>query len=54
MSKNENYKVTLRSYCPYLRSTVTIECKNYEVFKEIVDVVKPILEKESCEEDNDD
>lgn len=50
MSYDDNYRVTLRSYCPYLRSKVDIECKNYEIFKEIVDVVNPILEREDCKE----
>lgn len=50
MGDNPNYRVTLRSYCPYLMSKVEIECKEYEIFKEIVDSVKPILEREDCKE----
>ena len=46
LDKDENYRVTLRSYHKYLISTVQIECEDYEIFKEIVDVVKPILEEE--------
>lgn len=51
LSNDENFRVTLKSYCPYLRSKVDIECKNYEIFKEIVDVVNPILEREDCKEE---
>lgn len=50
LSNDDSYRVTLRSYCPYLRSKVDIECKEYEIFKEIIDVVKPILEREDCKE----
>ena len=46
LDKEENYRVTLRSYHKYLKSTVQIECEDYEIFKEIVEVVRPILEEE--------
>ncbi len=46
LDSDDCFKVTLRSYDKYLMSAVKIECKNYDVFKEIVDVVKPILRKE--------
>ena len=51
-SWDENYRVSLRSYNPTLASEVWIQCKDYEIFKEIVDVVTPILEKEDTEERN--
>lgn len=42
-----NYRVVLRSYDETLKSTVKIDCENYDIFKEIVDVVTPILNKEN-------
>lgn len=42
-----NYRVVLRSYDETLKSTVKIDCKNYDIFKEIVDAVSPILNKEN-------
>ena len=42
-----NYRVVLRSYDETLKSTVKIDCENYDIFKEIVDVVSPILNKEN-------
>lgn len=42
-----NYRVVLRSYNEHLKSTVKIDCENYDIFKEIVDVVTPILNKEN-------
>lgn len=42
-----NYRVVLRSYNETLKSTVKIDCENYDIFKEIVDVVSPILNKEN-------
>ena len=47
---DSDYRVVLRSYCPSLKSTVKITCEDYNVFKEIVDAVIPILEKEDCKE----
>ena len=42
-----NYRVVLRSYDETLKSTVKIDCEDYDIFKEIVDVVSPILNKEN-------
>ena len=42
-----NYRVVLRSYDETLKSTVKIDCEDYDIFKEIVDVVTPILNKEN-------
>lgn len=42
-----NYRVVLRSYNETLKSTVKIDCEDYDIFKEIVDVVSPILNKEN-------
>ena len=47
---DSDYRVTLRSYCPNLKSIVKIKCEDYNVFKELVDAVTPILEKEDCKE----
>lgn len=46
LKNDNNYRVTLRSYNDTLLSTVDIECKNYDVFKELVENVNLILEKE--------
>lgn len=46
LKNDDNYRVTLRSYNDTLLSTVDIECKNYDVFKELVESVNSILEKE--------
>lgn len=46
---DEHYRVTLRSYGGekgYLLSSVVIECKNFSTFKEIVESVDFILDKE--------
>ena len=42
-----NYRVVLRSYDETLKSTVKIDCENYDIFKEIVDAVSVILNKEN-------
>lgn len=47
LMNDSNYRVVLRSYDKTLKSRVQIECKNYDIFKEIVDAVSPILNKEN-------
>lgn len=44
---DSNYRVVLRSYNETLKSTVKIDCESYDSFKEIVDAVSPILNKEN-------
>ena len=46
---SSNYSVRLTSYNKmkhHVISSVDIDCRNYETFKKVVDVVKPILEEE--------
>ncbi len=47
--KNDNFKTVLRSNndkeCRYL-SIVEVNCENYNTFKEIIEALMPILEKE--------
>ena len=51
--RNDNFKTELRSYnnkkCRVL-SVVTINCEDYETFKQVVEAVMPILEKEDVKE----
>ena len=47
LMNDSNYRVVLRSYDKTLKSRVQIECENYDIFKEIVDAVSVILNKEN-------